>query len=347
MSFWKGRRVLVTGGAGFIGSYLVNLLVMEQAKVYVVDNLERGRLENLQSCWEEITFIQGDLRDPATCRKVTTGKEVVMNLAAKVTGIEYNRHHHGEMFTANILINTNVLEAARLNGVQRYLAVSTACIYPHDSKVPTPESEGGRGSPEPTNEGYGWAKRMAEQQAIYYAQEYGMEIAIARPFNAYGPRDYFDKATSHVIPALIRKVLDGDDPLVVWGSGNQTRAFVHALDIAQGMMLLTEKYPAADPVNIGHDKETSIRELLALILRLMGKETKVVFDTSRPDGYPRRAADVTKLRKVTGGVVPNTPLEEGVAQTIEWYHAHLTTTAQGALATVAPGLSDGACTWKR
>lgn len=321
MSFWRGKRVLVTGGAGFIGSYLVELLVEQQANVYVADNLERGQLENLRSCWGDITFIRGDLRDPAICREVTAGKHVVMNLAAKVTGIEYNRYHHGDMLTSNILINANVLEAARLNGVKRYLAVSTACIYPHDAKVPTPESEGSRGSPEPTNEGYGWAKRMAEQQAIYYAQEYGMEIAIARPFNAYGPRDYFDKATSHVIPALIRRVLDGDNPVVVWGSGNQTRAFVHALDIARGMMLLTEKYPAADPVNIGHDKETSIRDLVMLILRLTGKKVNVVFDTSRPDGYPRRAADVTKLRKVTGGFVPSIPLEEGVAQTIEWYRA--------------------------
>lgn len=330
MSFWKGKRVLVTGGAGFIGSYLVELLVEQQANVYVVDNLERGQLENLRSCWDDIAFMRGDLRDPALCREVTAHKDVVMNLAAKVTGIEYNRYHHGDMFTSNILINTNVLEAARLNGVKRYLAVSTACIYPHDSKVPTPESEGGRGSPEPTNEGYGWAKRMAEQQAIYYAQEYGMEIAIARPFNAYGPRDYFDEATSHVIPALIRRVLDGDDPVVVWGSGNQTRAFVHAQDIARGMMLLTEKYPAADPVNIGHDKESSIRELLALILRLTGKKANVVFDTSRPDGYPRRAADVTKLRTVTGGFVPSIPLDEGIAQTIEWYRTHITTVARDA-----------------
>lgn len=347
MSFWKGKRVLVTGGAGFIGSYLVNLLVMGQASVYVVDNLERGRLENLRSCWEQITFIRGDIRDPAMCREVTADKDVVMNLAAKVTGIEYNRHHHGDMFTSNILINTNVLEAARLNEVKRYLAVSTACIYPHDSKVPTPESEGDRGSPEPTNAGYGWAKRMAEQQAIYYAQEYGMEIAIARPFNAYGPRDYFDRASSHVIPALIRKVLDGDDPVVVWGSGNQTRAFVHALDVARGMMLLTEKYAAAEPVNIGHDREVSMRELLALILRLTGEKVNVVFDTSRPEGYPRRAADVTKLRKVTEGFVPSIPLEAGVAQTIEWYRANRITAAGDALATVALRPREGVFAWKK
>jgi len=135
--------------------------------------------------------------------------------------------------------------------------------------------------------------------------------------------------------------------VVVWGSGNQTRVFVHALDVARGMMLLTEKYPAADPVNIGHDKEVSMRELLALILRLMGRKVNVVFDTSHPEGYPRRAADVTKLRKVTGGFVPSVPLEEGVAQTVKWYCAHRTTAARDALATVAPRPSDGVLVWKK
>jgi GDP-L-fucose synthase len=157
-----------------------------------------------------------------------------------------------------------------------------------------------------------------------------MEIAIARPFNAYGPRDYFDRATSHVIPGLIRKVLEGDAPVVVWGSGNQTRAFVHALDAARGMMLLTEKHPAADPVNIGHDSDSSIREFLSVILRLTGRGQNVVFDTSRPDGYPKRAADVTKLRTVTGGFVPSIPLDEGIAETIQWYRGHATTVARDA-----------------
>jgi len=321
MSYWKGKRTLVTGGAGFIGSHLVEMLLADGARVRVVDNLERGRLSNLEAVLDDIEFIQDDLRDRNACLRATQGMECVINMAAKVTGIEYNRCHHGEMFTANVLISANVLEAARLNDVTRLCAVSTACIYPHDAIVPTPESEGERGTPEPTNEGYGWAKRMAEKQARYYAAEYGMEIAIVRPFNAYGPRDYYDRDTSHVIPALIAKVLDGDDPLVVWGSGDQSRAFVHAEDFARGIQLVTEKYPAADPVNIGHDQETSIKDLLYKILELTGKEPRVFFDASLPEGYRRRAADTTKLRQVTGGFVPRISLEQGLVEMIEWYQA--------------------------
>ena len=319
--YWKGKRALVTGGAGFLGSHLVEYLVEDGADVTVVDNLERGRLENLEAVWPHIRFVQGDLRDPTVCEMTCAGMEVVINMAAKVTGIQYNISHHGDMFTANMLICANTLEAARRMGVKRYCAVSTACIYPHDAKVPTPESEGDRGTPEPTNEGYGWAKRMAERQAIYYAKEYGMEVAVVRPFNAYGPRDYYDEATSHVIPALIKKVMDGEDPVAVWGSGNQSRVFVHARDFAKGIQLVTEMYPAADPVNIGHDHEVSIKDLLKKIIEMTGAKPNVFYDANRPEGYARRAADTTKLKRVTGGFVPRVTLEEGLAEMIEWYRA--------------------------
>jgi len=321
MGFWNGRRVLVTGGAGFIGSHLVEDLVSAGAQVRVADNLERGRMANLEKVRGDIEFIELDLRGAESALRATAGIEIVMNMAAKVTGIEYNRLHHGDMYTANTLIATQTLDAARRNGVGRYLCVSTACIYPHDAAVPTPESEGNRGTPEPTNEGYGWAKRMAEKQAEYYAAEYGMEVAIVRPFNAYGCRDYFDEKTSHVIPALIKKVLDGDDPVHVWGSGNQTRAFVHARDFARGIALVAEKYPNADPVNIGHDWETSIRELVERICAITGRSPAIHYDTSLPEGYPRRAADTTKLRQVTGGFLPEISLDEGLREMIDWFES--------------------------
>jgi len=296
MGFWTSQHVCVTGGAGFVGSHLVEILVRQGAIVRVVDNLERGRPENLHAVRDVIEFQQRDLRDLYQAQEAVAGTDIVMNMAARVTGIQYNREHHGEMFTANTLIATNTLEAARQEGVGRYLCVSTACIYPHDAIVPTPESEGDRGSPEPTNEGYGWAKRMSEKQAQYYAHEYGMEIAIVRPFNAYGPRDYYDDKTSHVIPALVKKVLGGDNPVHVWGSGNQTRAFVH-------------------------DQETSIRELVEKICEMTGRSPEIHYDSSLPEGYPRRAADTTKLRAVTGGFVPKISLEEGLAQMIELFES--------------------------
>jgi nucleoside-diphosphate-sugar epimerase len=319
MSFWKSKKVLVTGGAGFIGSHLVDQLVEIGASVTVIDNLERGKLAYLGKSLDKIKFVKADLLDMTTCNNVVKGMDVVMNLAAKVTGIEYNRYHHGDMFTTNMTIASNVIEAARKNRVKRFLCVSTACIYPHDAKVPTSESEGDRGGPEPTNEGYGWAKRMAEKQAMYYAREYDMEIAIARPFNAYGPRDHYDEGTSHVIPALIKRVLDGNDPVVVWGTGNQSRAFLHAEDFARGLILVTEKYAVGDPVNIGHDNEITMRQLVELILQITDKNPKVVFDTSKPDGYPRRAADPTKLKNVTGGFIPSIPLEQGIKEMILEY----------------------------
>src|SRR5437764_257800 len=189
MSFWRNRRVLITGGAGFIGSHLAEYLVEDGAQVTIADNLEHGRLDNLAAIQGDIRFLRLDLRDPAHCLEACRGQEVVLNLAAKVTGIEYNRTHQREMFEQNMLLQQHPLHAAAECGVGRFLQTSTACIYPHDAIVPTPESEGFRGTPEPTNGGYGWAKRMGERLAEYYAAETDMEVSIVRPFNAYGPRD--------------------------------------------------------------------------------------------------------------------------------------------------------------
>ncbi len=318
MSYWNNKKVLVTGGAGFIGSYLTELLVEAGSRVTVADNLIRGSESRLQNVRSKITLLKTDLDDPRECLKATEGQEIVLNLAAKVTGIEYNRFNMADMFESNMKLQMNVLHAAAQNKVRRFLQVSTACIYPHDAKVPTPETEGERGAPEPTNEGYGLAKLMGERLARYYAQEKKIEVVIGRPFNAYGPRDHFDEATSHVIPAIMKRVLDGDDPVVIWGTGNQSRVFVHARDIARGMMLIAEKAPVATPINIGHDKEITIKELFKVICRVLGKTPKAYFDTSKPDGYPRRSADITLLRKITG-FVPSISLEDGIREMAEWF----------------------------
>ncbi len=316
MNYWENKRVLVTGGAGFIGSYLTELLVNAGARVTIADDLSRGSQSRVAEIIHKVNFEKVDLFDIQNCLKVCRDQDIVMNLAAKVTGIEYNRTHMVDMFESNIKLQMNVLQAAWECGVKRFLQVSTACIYPHDAKVPTSEPEGERGSPEPTNEGYGWAKRMGEKLATYYTQEKGMEVVIVRPFNAYGPRDHFDEATSHVIPALIKRLLDGDDPVVVWGSGNQSRAFVHARDIAKAMALVVEKAPPATPINIGHGDEITIKELFHLICKIVGKSAKPYFDTSKPDGYPRRSADTTLLKQITG-FVPSIPLEQGIKEMLE------------------------------
>lgn len=321
MSFWDGKKVLVTGGAGFIGSHLVEQLVAENAEVRAVDNLENGLLDNLELCRDKIEFITNDLTAPISCKAAVKGVELVFSLAARVGGVDYNIKHPATMFTQNVLINTLMLQAAREEAIDRYLCVSSACIYPRYCTIPTPESEGFKDEPEPTNRGYGWAKRIAEIQAQTYAQEFGMKIAIVRPYNTYGPRDHFSPEKSHVIPAIIRRIFNEEDPLVIWGDGEQTRAFVYVTDVVKGMILAVEKYPNADPMNIGTEEEIKIKDLVSLIVTLSEKRPKIVFDSSKPSGQPRRNADITKAENLIG-YKPEVSLEEGLKKTINWYIAN-------------------------
>ncbi len=316
--FWKQKKVLVTGGTGFIGSHVVEKLVTLGAKVSILDNLRSGIVKNMANLDDKVTFVKGDCSNPDDAYRSCKGQEIVMNLAARVGGIEYNRAHQASMLGDNLLIETIMLEAARKAGVERFLVVSSACVYPHDAKVPTPETEGFRGEPEETNGGYGWAKRIAEKLGIYYAQEFGMKVGIVRPYNCYGPRDHFDPKSSHVIPALIKRVFDGENPVRVWGSGRQTRAFLYVEDLAEGMIRAIERYPQPDPVNLGTDEEVSIKYLIEQIVKLSGKKVKIVFDTDRPDGSPRRNSDNSKAKEKIG-FVARTKLQEGLQKTILWY----------------------------
>lgn len=318
-TYWTNKKVLVAGGAGFIGSYLVELLVDDGAIVTVADNLSRGRIENLLCVMDKISFNNIDLRYLGRCEQICCGQDIVINLAAPAFGVEYSMTHHGEILTDVTTIGFNLLEAARRQNIQRFLLVSSSCVYPDDAGVPTKENEALRGAPETVNLGYGWGKRMVELQGQCYAKEYNMEVAIARPFNAYGPRESFDPGKAHVMPTLIQKVLRGDDPVIVWGSGNQTRSFVHGRDSALALKLITEHYTAADPVNVGHDCETTIRELIEGILRATGRNPKVVFDTTKPEGAKRKSADVTKLKEVTGGFTPQITLDEGLEEMISYF----------------------------
>lgn len=320
MMFWEGKKVLVTGGAGFIGSNLVDKLIDLGSQVRVADNLERGNLNNLQSCIKKIEFIKTDLTQYKNCEKAVKDMDIVMHLAARVGGIIFNISHPATMYKRNILLNTLVLEAAKNEGVGRYLCTSSACVYPRYCTIPTPETEGFKDEPEPTNRGYGWAKRMAELQAQFYKEEYGMKIAIVRPYNAYESKDIFDLKEAHVIPALIKKVFDTKGKITVLGNGEQTRAFVYVTDIVNGMILVTEKYAVADPVNIGTEEEIKIKDLANLIVKLSGKKIEIVFDISKPAGQPRRNADISKAKKVVG-YEPKINLEEGIKRTIDWYRS--------------------------
>ncbi|MCM2304839.1 MAG: NAD-dependent epimerase/dehydratase family protein [Elusimicrobia bacterium] len=323
MSFWDGKKVLVAGGGGFIGSHVVERLLRNHRGVRVT---AAGRMsaENKRNLSEVLRHpglrvIKGDLRDPRFCRKACKGQDVVLNLAAIVGGVGYNSAHHASLFRDNMTLQINVLEAARLEGVKRYLVVSTACVYPRDCIIPTPETEGFRDEPELTNRGYGWSKRMGEYLGRAYAEEFGMQVAIVRPYNAYGPRDHYDLDKSHVIAALVRRVCEGESPLKVWGDGKSTRAFLYVDDFARGLLDVAEKYPNADPVNIGSSDEISIKDLAKAVLRAAGAEkTKLVFDPSKPSGQPRRACDTKKSRRVLG-FTAKISLDEGLRRTIAWY----------------------------
>jgi len=242
----------------------------------------------------------------------------VMHLAAKIRGVGYNVKHHGEMFFSNALMNLNMMEAARVAGVGRFLCVSTVGVYPKDCRVPTPEEDGFKGEPEESGYGYGWAKRQAEVQARCYKSEYGMKIAIVRPYNVYGPRMDFNPETAPVVSSQIRKVLEAKDVLTVWGDGEQSRSFTYVSDEVTGMMLAVEKYPEADPLNIGTSEEIKIKDLVQLIVRLSGKNLQIVFDTSKPAGAARRCPDISKAKRLIG-YDPEVRMEEGLQKTIDWY----------------------------
>lgn len=320
MSYWDGKKVLVTGGAGFTGSHLVEQLLERgrNVKVTAADDLSSGSLRNLRAVKGRIRFLKADLRRPEACARACRGQQAVLHLAARMGGVAFNAAHPATMYRENALLTLNVLEAARKAGARRFLMTSSACVYPRFCTVPTPETEGFKDWPEPTNEGYGWAKRMDEFLAMAYRKEFQMKVAIARPYNTYGPRDDFDPKTSHVIPALIRRVLSGEDPLRVWGTGRQSRSFIFVEDAARGLLDAAERYAVCDPVNLGTREEVTVAELVKLIVELSGRGPKVVFDPSKPSGQPRRNCDTRKaLRKL--GFQARVSLREGLRKTIAWY----------------------------
>ena len=308
------------GGYGFLGSYLVPQLVEAGAAVTVADNLENGYVNDVAPVASGVEFIEGDLREARLCHQVTAGKDVVINLAARAYGMEYSRSHNGEMLVHNLLSALTPLEAARQQGVQRYVIMSSSCVYPDDAPVPTPELDVFTGEPESVNEGYGWAKRIQELAGAYYAHDYDMKVTIVRPFNPYGANYRWNsEERAHVIPALVKRIMDGDDPLVVWGSGKQRRNFLHAGDATRLIMKVIEKDVGPTPVNIGYDEDTSIADLVELICEIAGVQPEIIFDTSKPEGRFRKCADPTRLRQLMDGLHPRVSLREGIAEMLEWY----------------------------
>jgi nucleoside-diphosphate-sugar epimerase len=316
---WRASRVLVGGGCGFLGSYLVPRLVRAGARVTVVDNLESGEIRALDPIQADLTLIRGDLRERSVCDEVLRGHDLFINLAAKASGVGFSSTHHGEMFVHNVLCGLVPLEAAAHHNVPHVVMTSTSCIYAEDAPIPTPELDAFVGQPERINEGYGWAKRVHELAAGYFTRERGMKITVLRPFNLYGAKyPWRSTEKAHVIPALVKRVLDGEDPLVVWGSGEQRRNFLHGEDAAEVITRVIAG-GAEGPVNIGYEDDTRIADLVTLICDVTGRHPRIVFDRSRGDGQARKSADATRLRELTDNYQPRISLRDGIEEMVEWY----------------------------
>jgi len=322
-AFFKSRKVAVTGGTGFIGSHVVEQLLMLDAEPVVLTRQDRPKF--LSHLGARVQLRRADLKDLESTRRAMQGCSVVLNLAAEVAGIEYNKNHPASIFETNLTTFMNSIHAARDLKVDRYLVTSSACVYPRHCSIPTPETEGFKDEPEPTNSGYGWSKRMEEYLGAKVAEEFGLSVAIARPYNGYGPRDNFAPATSHVIPALIRKAFETrDGKLSVWGDGSHTRSFLFVEDFARGCIEVAARYPKADPLNIGAAEEVTIKQTAEAVAELVGakrgSKIQPIFDSQGITGQPRRSCDTTKIETVLG-YKARIGLREGLRQTVDWYAA--------------------------
>jgi GDP-L-fucose synthase len=295
-------NVLVTGGGGFLGSHVV-----ERLRAAGRDPFVPRRAEYDLTAWEDAERLFEDVRP-----------ELVIHLAAEVGGIGANRANPGRYWYANLMMGAHVLELCRLHRVEKLVVAGTVCAYPKHTPVPFSEDDLWNGYPEETNAPYGVAKKSVLVGAQGYRQQYGLRTAYLLPANLYGPRDNFDLETSHVIPALVRKMLEGEEQVTLWGDGSPTREFLYVDDAAEAFVLAAERYDDPAPVNVGTGAEISIRELAETIAELTGFAGEIVWDTSMPNGQPRRALDASRA-EAAFGFRARTSLRDGLERTIAWY----------------------------
>jgi len=326
---WQNKRVVVTGGAGFLGSFVVEKLEKRGALQVIVPRVEEYDLRNIAAIQQLFDDLEiPDNLKPSTFQPSTDGpsthkpETIIIHLAALAGGIGANRARPAEFFYDNLMMGVPLMHEAWRRGIDKFVALGTICAYPKYTPLPFREENLWDGYPEETNAPYGLAKKMLLVQAQAYRAQYGLNAIYLLPVNLYGPRDNFDLQTSHVIPALIRKCLEarerGDADVIVWGDGSPTREFLYVEDAAEGILLAAEYYNGAEPVNLGSGSEIRIKDLAEMIARLTGFEGRLVWDTSKPNGQPRRALDTTRAEQYFG-FRAQMPFEEGLRRTIAWY----------------------------
>jgi len=307
---FKDQKILVTGGAGFLGKQVIAQLIAAGASQELI-TVPRSK--------------DDDLRSLANCEKVVQGQDLIVHLAAHVGGIGLNREKPAELFYDNLMMGVQLIHAAYQANVKKFVCVGTICAYPNFTPVPFKESDLWNGYPEVTNAPYGVAKKALLVQLQSYRQQYGFNGIYLLPVNLYGPEDNFDPRSSHVIPALIRKVYEaqqrGDRAISVWGDGTPTREFVYSDDAARAIVMVSETYNQSEPVNIGTGLEISIKDLINLICELMGYEGKIIWETDKPNGQPRRCLDVERAKQAFG-FTAQVDFRQGLKNTIAWYCQH-------------------------
>jgi GDP-L-fucose synthase len=307
---WKNKRVIVTGGAGFLGRHIVARLMAAGCREVVVPRsatCDLRQMDNIRRLYRHVR------------------PHVVIHAAGHVGGIGANREHPAEFFYDNLMMGVQLLHAAHEEAVGKFVAIGTVCAYPKHTPVPFHEDDLWSGYPEETNAPYGLAKKMLLVQAQAYREQYGTNAIFLLPVNLYGPGDNFNPASSHVIPALIKKCVDamdaGQDFIECWGTGAASREFIYAADAAEGILLATEHYDGAEPVNIGAGFEITIKDLVEKIVKLTGFQGRIRWDASKPDGQPRRCLDTTRAQKLFG-FKAQTDFDVGLKATIDWYRAN-------------------------
>ncbi|MHC4720278.1 MAG: GDP-L-fucose synthase family protein [Planctomycetota bacterium] len=309
-SFFDKRRVVVTGGAGFLGGYVLEGLRKRGCKNILVPKIEDYDLVNRN----DVVRMYNEMKP-----------DIVIHLAAVVGGIGANREHPGQFFYENLMMGVQLIEQGRLRNIEKFVAIGTVCAYPKFTPVPFKEDNLWSGYPEETNAPYGLAKKMLLVQSQSYRAEYGFNSIFLLPVNLYGPGDNFDPASSHVIPALIKKCVDaveqGAEHIDCWGTGKVSREFIYVADAAEGILLATEHYDGAEPVNIGAGFEITIKDLAEKIAKLAGFKGRIRWDSSKPDGQPRRCLDTSRAKEYFG-FKAKTDFDEGLKATIEWYNAN-------------------------